>query len=80
MLKERMHEFSMRYNKHVCTYQSSPHEKVNVIVFQNIGGHFANLKRDIKRSRNGKGHRIDLAFEISSLLVVPARGQNGGRR
>ena len=41
-----MYEFSTWYNKHVCAYQSSPHKKVNIIVFQNIGGHFANIKGD----------------------------------
>lgn len=75
MLKERMYKFETGWNKYVCTYQSSPHKKVNIIVFQNIGGHFANLKRDNTVKKCKRTSNWSWLY-----LVVPARYQNGGRR
>lgn len=61
------------------TYQCSPHEKMNIIVFQNIGGHFANRKRGSKWSINGiKSALNDYYFELSSIFGSRAF-QNGGR-
>lgn len=62
------------------TYQCSPHKKMNIIVFQNIGGHFANRKRGSKWSINGiKSALNDYYFELSSIFGSRAF-QNGGQR